>query len=90
VREDGAGTPVLNVANLLENPHYRARGTFIEVRHPLGFDETIYGTYVKTSRSEVDVEPGPALGRNNDHVFKGLLGISEERYRRLVEGQVIY
>ena len=89
-RHGVAAAPVLNVADLLHDPHYRARGTFIEVRHPLGFDETIYGAYVKTSRSEARVETGPVIGRDNEHVFKELLGIPEERYRRLVEEQVIY
>ena len=85
-----AAAPVLNVADLLEDPHYRARGTFIEVQHPLGFEETIYGAYVKTSRSQVEVRPGPSIGQDNEHVFKELLGMSEERYRRLVDEQVIY
>ena len=92
-RLQGAGVaaaPVLNVADLLENPHYRARGTFIEVEHPLGFQETIYGSYVKTSRSDVDVRPGPVIGQDNEEVFQGLMGIPEERYRVLVEDQVIY
>jgi benzylsuccinate CoA-transferase BbsF subunit len=40
-----AAAPVLNVADLLDDPHYKARGTFIEVEHPLGFRETIYGAY---------------------------------------------
>ena len=85
-----AAAPVLNVADLLNDPHYKARGTFIEVRHPLGFRETIYGAYVKTSRTEADVRPGPAIGQDNDHVFRELLGLSEERYRTLIEEQVIY
>jgi benzylsuccinate CoA-transferase BbsF subunit len=89
-REGVPAAPVLNVADLLEDPHYRARGTFIEVRHPLGFDETIYGGYVKMSRTPARVDPGPALGRDNDFVFKELLGLSEERYRALVEDKVIY
>ncbi|MFP6625623.1 MAG: CoA transferase, partial [Deltaproteobacteria bacterium] len=42
-----AAAPVLSVADLLKDPHYRERGTFIEVTHPLGFKETIYGAYVK-------------------------------------------
>ena len=88
--EGVAAAPVLNVADLLEDPHYRARGTFISVRHPLGFDETIYGGYVKMSRSPARVEPGPAIGRDNDFVFRELLGLSEQRYRALVEQQVIY
>ena len=81
---------MLNVADLLADPHYRARGTFIEVQHPLGFRETIYGAYVKTSRSVPDVRPGPVMGRDNEHVFRDILGMSEARYRELVEQQVIY
>jgi benzylsuccinate CoA-transferase BbsF subunit len=89
-RHGVAAAPVLNVGDLLHDPHYRARGTFIEVRHPLGFRETIYGAYVKTSRTEAKVEPGPRMGRDNDHVFRELLGLPEERYRSLVEDEVIY
>jgi benzylsuccinate CoA-transferase BbsF subunit len=89
-RHGVAAAPVLNVADLLQDPHYRARGTFIEVQHPLGFQETIYGAYVKTSRTEARVQPGPSIGQDNDFVFKELLGLPEQRYRRLIEEQVIY
>lgn len=85
-----AAAPVLNVADLLEDPHYRARGTFVEVRHPLGFDETIYGAYVKTSRSEAQVDPGPILGVDNEGVFLGIMGLPEDRYEDLVEREIIY
>ena len=85
-----AATPILDIADLLHDPHFRARRTFIEVTHPLGFTETIYGAYVKCSRSEPYVRPGPARGCDNEHVFKKLLGLSEARYRELVEQQVIY
>jgi benzylsuccinate CoA-transferase BbsF subunit len=89
-RHGVAAAPVLNVADLLHDPHYRARGTFIEVRHPLGFDETIYGAYVKTSRTEAKVRTGPIIGQDNEYVFKELLGMPAARYRQLVEEQVIY
>ena len=85
-----AATPVLNVADLLEDPHYRKRGTFIEVVHPLGFKETIYGAYVKMSRSRPAVRPGPVMGCDNERVFKNLLGLSAGEYDRLVSEQVIY
>ena len=85
-----AAAPVLNVADLLRDPHYRARGTFIEVQHPLGFRETIYGAYVKTSRSKIEVRTGPRLGQDNEHVFKKILGMPDERYDQLVGAQVIY
>ncbi len=85
-----AAAPVLNVADLLADPHYKARGTFIEVTHPLGFRETIYGAYVKTSRSTPAVRPGPVIGQDNERVFKGLLRIAGDRYDRLVTDEVIY
>jgi benzylsuccinate CoA-transferase BbsF subunit len=85
-----AAAPVLAVADLIDDPHYKARGTFVEVVHPLGFRETIYGAYVKTSRTEARVNPGPWIGQDNDYVFRKLLGLSEERYRELVEREVIY
>ena len=85
-----AAAPVLNVGDLLGDPHFQARKTYIEVTHPLGFKETIYGAYVKTSRSKPVIRPGPTIGQDNDTVFKKILGLSEARYNDLVERQVIY
>ncbi len=85
-----AAAPVLSVGDLLDDPHYKARGTYIEVTHPLGFRETIYGAYVKTSRTEAAVNPGPVMGRDNEHVFKNILGIAADEYDRLVASEIIY
>ncbi|MFN7950668.1 MAG: CoA transferase [bacterium] len=85
-----AATPVLSVADLLHDPHLKARGTFVNVVHPLGFEETIYGGYVKMSRTPAAVRTGPMLGQDNDRVFREILGLTEERYRALVESQVIF
>jgi crotonobetainyl-CoA:carnitine CoA-transferase CaiB-like acyl-CoA transferase len=89
-RHGVAATPVLSVADLLNDPHFKARGTFPEVKHPLGFSETIYGAYVKTSGIEPPIRPGPVIGQDNEQVFQGLLGISEEEYRSLVDDEVIF
>jgi crotonobetainyl-CoA:carnitine CoA-transferase CaiB-like acyl-CoA transferase len=85
-----AAAPVLNVADLLNDPHYKARRTFIEVTHPLGFKETIYGAYVKTTGAQPRVTPGPVMGRDNDHVFVELMRIPAARYRSLIENQIIF
>jgi benzylsuccinate CoA-transferase BbsF subunit len=85
-----AAAPVNSVADLLDDLQFRARGTFVEVSHPLGFDETIYGAYVKTSVSEASVPTGPCIGQDSERVFRDLLGMPEERYRQLVAEQVIY
>lgn len=89
-RHGVAAAPVSHVSDLLDDPHYRARGTFIEVDHPAGFRETIYGAYVKTSRTEARVEPGPVIGRDNEHVFLDILGMPRDRYDALVDQQVIW
>lgn len=85
-----AAAPVLNVADLLDDPHYRARETFIEVDHPLGYRETIYGAYVKLSRTPAVVRPGPWIGQDNDYVFRELLGLDADRYAALQKAEVIY
>ncbi len=89
-RHGVAAAPVLNIADLLHDPHYRARGTYVEVTHPLGFRETIFGPYVKMSRSRPQVRPGPCMGQDNERVFGELLDLPVERYRELVERRVIY
>ncbi len=89
-RQGVAATPVLNVSDLLSDPHFKARGTFPQVKHPLGFEETLYGAYVKTNGVETPIQPGPMMGQDNERVFKGLMGISEQRYQRLVDEQVIF
>ena len=85
-----AGVPVSSIADLLADPHFKARGTYVEVTHPLGFKETIYGSYVKSNKFEAAVRPGPMIGQDNDHVFKELLGLPEDRYRDLIEREIIY
>ncbi len=85
-----AAAPVLNCGDLLEDRHFKARNTFVEIEHPLGFQETIYGAYVKMSRTPPAIRTGPMLGQDNDRVFRDLLGLPEERYRELVERKVIY
>jgi benzylsuccinate CoA-transferase BbsF subunit len=85
-----AASPVLKVADLLEDPHYRARGTFIEVTHPLGFRETIYGPYVKLSRTPAEVSPGPVMGQDNDRAFLEILQLPRDEYQRLKAECIIF
>jgi benzylsuccinate CoA-transferase BbsF subunit len=82
--------PVSSIADLLLDPQFRARGTFVEVEHPLGFRETIYGRYVKATGFSGDVRPGPRIGQDNEAVFREIVGLSDAEYRKLVEEKVIY
>lgn len=88
--EGVAAVPVSSVADLLGDPQFGARNTFLRVNHPLGFEETIYGAYVKTPGFAPDVRPGPRMGEHNDSVFRDLLKLDESRYQRLVADRVIF
>lgn len=89
-RHGVAAAPVLNVGDLLHDPHFAARRTFVEIDHPLGFRETIYGAYVKMSRTPPEIRTGPMIGQDNEHAFRDILGLSPERYRDLVARKIIY
>ena len=58
--------------------------------HPHGCKGTIYGSYEKRNKFERAVRPGRMSGQDNDHVFKELLGLPDERYRDLIEREIIY
>ena len=45
---------------------------------------------MKSSGFEPAVRPGPAIGQDNEHVFKELLKIPADRYDALVSEQVIF
>lgn len=85
-----AATPVLDVGDLLSNPQFQFRDTFIEFKHPLGFQETLYGNYVKTRKAQAPLVTGPMIGQDNEYVFCELMGMPMERYRQLVEERIIY
>ena len=90
-RHGVAAAPVLDIAGMLDDPNYRARKTWVEIAHrPGGYKGTVCGNYVKMSRTEPPVKPAPAVGQDNEHVFKDLLGLSADEYDRLVEQQVIF
>ena len=84
------GASVLDVGDLLDDPQYRARGTFFEFANPQGFCETLYGNYVKTRRAQAPSRTGPMIGQDNEHVFRELMGLSAERYQQLVAERIIY
>lgn len=85
-----AAAPVSSMVDLARDPQFVARKTFVQVRHPLGFDETIYGGYVKLSRTKPEVRPGPALGQDNRYVFEDLLGMTSGELADLVERRIVF
>lgn len=92
----GAGVPagsVMNAGQALADPHFRIRGFFEAAEHPqetgLGTREYI-GRGWKFSGSEARIAgPAPLLGEANDHVLRGLLGLSGARMESLTREEVV-
>lgn len=85
-----AAAPVTDMVEVVNDPHFKARKTFSEMTYqPNNVKATGYGHYIKMSKSEQHFRPSPALGEDNEYVFKELLGLSEDEYNKLVEADVI-
>ena len=70
--------PVYSIADIFEDPHYRARGTVTEVVEPES-GEPVHVPNVLPALSETPgrIESlGPRLGAHNDEVYGDLLGLS--------------
>ncbi|KAI0645076.1 CoA-transferase family III [Trametes meyenii] len=86
---------VLNVKDIVESEHTRARGLVEDVRVPKASEDG--GWSVKMSRAVPVLEgcdtktrwAGPELGEHNREVLIGELGMSEGEFERLQRGGVI-
>jgi crotonobetainyl-CoA:carnitine CoA-transferase CaiB-like acyl-CoA transferase len=85
-----AVAPVLGVPALFDDPHLRARGFWESVSHPDAGTWDVDGVPWRLSRSPAHIRlPAPRLGEHNDYVLRGLLGLSNEDVRELVETGVV-
>jgi crotonobetainyl-CoA:carnitine CoA-transferase CaiB-like acyl-CoA transferase len=82
--------PVYDIADILEDPHFKARGTFVEVPDPdLGAVTMSAPTPRLTETPGAIRWAGPALGAHNREVYAGELGLSAAEIERLRGAGVI-
>jgi formyl-CoA transferase len=74
---------------LSNDPHLRKRGTFATFQHPMRGELTIPGNVIKLSDSDVPIVSPPLLGADNESVYGGILGISDENIKALREKKAI-
>ena len=90
----GAGVPsgpVVPAAELLDDPHLRARGLFVETEAPLGGRRLTIGAPWRIEPGfEPVYAPAPRLGEHDGYVFREILGLSEAEVAALVESKVIF
>lgn len=85
-----AAMPVMGIEEQFSDPHYQARGVYVDVEHPIIGAEIIYGLPWKLSDTPGAIRgPAPNLGQHNDYVFREILGLSSEEIARLTEEGVI-
>ena len=83
-------SPVLRGPDLLQDPHYVDRGTFVEVDHSKVGPKWYPGIPWKMSATPGRVHwPSPSLGEHNGHVYGQLLGMAEEDIAALERDGVI-
>jgi crotonobetainyl-CoA:carnitine CoA-transferase CaiB-like acyl-CoA transferase len=83
-------SPVLRGPDLLADPHYKARGTFVEVSHPQVGPKHYPGIAWKMSATPGQTRwPAPTLGQHNYQIYNELLRMTEQEIAGLEQAGVI-
>ncbi|HAA94881.1 MAG TPA: CoA transferase [Dehalococcoidia bacterium] len=82
--------PVLRGPDLLADPHYKDRGTFVTVDHPQVGVKQYPGIPWKMSATPGQVRwPAPTLGQHNRGVYGELLGLTGDQIDQLEQTGII-
>jgi len=85
-RERVANSPIMNIQQVVDDPHLSERGYFVEVDHPVIGKAKIPGIPFKMSETPGAVErPSPLVGEHNEFILGKYLGISKGEIDKLKE-----
>ena len=77
---------VLNIEDLMNDPHFKERGFWEEVEHPHTGKVIYPGSPFIMSETPWSIRtPAPLLGQHNEEILKGLLGYSQEAMVKLTD-----
>jgi crotonobetainyl-CoA:carnitine CoA-transferase CaiB-like acyl-CoA transferase len=83
-------SPILNIKDIFEHPHYKARENIIEVKHPRLGKIKVPGIVPKFEKTPGTIRNiAPDLGEHNYEILQGMLGLSPEEIQALREKNVI-
>jgi crotonobetainyl-CoA:carnitine CoA-transferase CaiB-like acyl-CoA transferase len=83
-RERVPNSPILNIQEVVEDPHLKARGYFLEVDHPIIGKAKIAGFPFKLSETPGQVErSSPLVGEHNELILGKYLGYNKSDVSRL-------
>ncbi|CAG2127124.1 CaiB/BaiF CoA transferase family protein [Cupriavidus plantarum] len=81
---------IYSIEDIMNDPHYQARGTIASVPDPHIGPVKMAGVVPKfPDRAEKPIEPAPDLGQHNGEIYGELLGLSPERLAALNDAGVI-
>ena len=82
--------PVYDIADIMEDPHFKARRTFVELPDPQLGTVTMSAPTPRLSETPGSIRwPGPALGAHNREVFAHELGLSDAELEKLKANGII-
>ena len=82
--------PVYDIADIMEDPHFKARHTFIDLPDPELGTVTMNAPTPRLSETPGSVRwAGPPLGAHNREVYAGELGLTDQELERLKAGGII-
>jgi crotonobetainyl-CoA:carnitine CoA-transferase CaiB-like acyl-CoA transferase len=81
---------IYRAPEMLEDPHFRARESIVDVDHPVFKNLKMQNIFPKLSRSQGKIRwPGPELGAHNVEIYCDLLEISDETLQGLIHDGVV-
>jgi CoA:oxalate CoA-transferase len=83
-------SPVLDTAQMVNDPHMKSREMTVEVEQMISGPLKMPGTVFKLSETPGDpFNPAPFLGEHNSEVYTELLGYSEEKLGELMDAEIV-
>ncbi|MBI3965369.1 MAG: CoA transferase [Chloroflexi bacterium] len=72
-----AAAPSLHVGQRYFDPHFQARGLYVDVEHPRSGVDILHGVIWRLSQTPGRIDrPAPLLGQHNDYVLREIAGLS--------------
>jgi len=79
-----ANSPIFNIKQVIEDPHLKDRGYFVNIDHPVIGKAKIPGVPFKMSETPGSVErPSPLVGEHNELILGKYLGMNREEIEKL-------
>lgn len=81
--------PVQTISDVMNDPHIKERKSIMEFDYPDVGAYPVAAHTPKYSTLETSFRRAPMLGENNEEIYGGLLGYSEEKFEKLKKDGVI-